>query len=187
MHVKRSRNRHVGEELGSGKTVQQIIDSMNQVAEGVKASSVIMEFADKYGLHMPIAREVDAVVNHGSTVEGLPRSDGREARPRGRRHPVLTDLPGGFVSPAGSPGSKGGAVGRASSGITSSMNVPVGVTMNPTWSRLLTQATTPAPSTPQLISRKLSRVFGGSVFTAPPGRRTAVRRVRTPADPTAHR
>ena len=66
---KRSRNRHVGEELGSGKTVQQIIDSMNQVAEGVKASSVIMEFADKYGLHMPIAREVDAVVNHGSTVE----------------------------------------------------------------------------------------------------------------------
>jgi len=66
---KRSRNRHVGEELGSGKTVQQIIESMNQVAEGVKASSVIMEFAEKYGLHMPIAREVDAVVNHGSTVE----------------------------------------------------------------------------------------------------------------------
>ncbi|HQE15532.1 MAG TPA: NAD(P)H-dependent glycerol-3-phosphate dehydrogenase [Mycobacterium sp.] len=66
---KRSRNRHVGEQLGSGKTVQEIIASMNQVAEGVKASSVIMEFADKYGLHMPIAREVDAVVNHGSTVE----------------------------------------------------------------------------------------------------------------------
>ncbi|TGD84408.1 NAD(P)H-dependent glycerol-3-phosphate dehydrogenase [Mycolicibacterium sp. CH28] len=66
---KRSRNRHVGEELGSGKTVQEIIDSMNQVAEGVKAASVIMEFAEKYGLNMPIAREVDAVINHGSTVE----------------------------------------------------------------------------------------------------------------------
>ena len=66
---KRSRNRHVGEELGSGKTVQEIIASMNQVAEGVKACSVVMEFAEKYGLNMPIAREVDAVVNHGATVE----------------------------------------------------------------------------------------------------------------------
>jgi glycerol-3-phosphate dehydrogenase (NAD(P)+) len=42
---------------------------MNQVAEGVKAASVIMEFAEKYGLSMPIAREVDAVINHGATVE----------------------------------------------------------------------------------------------------------------------
>jgi glycerol-3-phosphate dehydrogenase (NAD(P)+) len=28
-----------------------------------------MEFADKYGLNMPIAREVDGVINHGCTVE----------------------------------------------------------------------------------------------------------------------
>ena len=65
----RSRNRHVGEQLGSGKTIEEIISSMNQVAEGVKAASVIMEFAEKYGISMPIAREVDGVVNHGSTVE----------------------------------------------------------------------------------------------------------------------
>ena len=32
-------------------------------------ASVIMEFADKYGITMPIAREVDQVVNHGATVE----------------------------------------------------------------------------------------------------------------------
>jgi glycerol-3-phosphate dehydrogenase (NAD(P)+) len=42
---------------------------MNQVAEGVKASKVIMEFADECGLNMPIAREVDGVINHGSSVE----------------------------------------------------------------------------------------------------------------------
>ncbi|UXA18745.1 NAD(P)H-dependent glycerol-3-phosphate dehydrogenase [Mycobacterium sp. SMC-4] len=65
----RSRNRHVGEQLGQGKTIEEIIAAMNQVAEGVKAASVIMEFADKYGISMPIAREVDGVVNHGSTVE----------------------------------------------------------------------------------------------------------------------
>jgi glycerol-3-phosphate dehydrogenase (NAD(P)+) len=28
-----------------------------------------MEFANEFGLNMPIAREVDAVINHGSTVE----------------------------------------------------------------------------------------------------------------------
>lgn len=66
---KRSRNRHVGEQLGSGKTIEEIIAAMNQVAEGVKAASVVMEFAGKYGLNMPIAREVDGVINHGSTVE----------------------------------------------------------------------------------------------------------------------
>src|SRR6201991_2173986 len=65
----RSRNRHVGEQLGAGKPIAEIIASMNQVAEGVKAASVIMEFADEYGLSMPIAREVDGVVNHGATVE----------------------------------------------------------------------------------------------------------------------
>src|ERR1700761_1163432 len=65
----RSRNRHVGEQLGAGKPIDEIIASMNQVAEGVKAASVIMEFAGEFGLNMPIAREVDAVINHGSTVE----------------------------------------------------------------------------------------------------------------------
>jgi glycerol-3-phosphate dehydrogenase (NAD(P)+) len=65
----RSRNRHVGEQLGSGKKIEEIIESMNQVAEGVKAASVIMEFANEYGISMPIAREVDGVLNHGSTVE----------------------------------------------------------------------------------------------------------------------
>ena len=69
----RSRNRHVGEQLGAGKPIDEIIASMNQVAEGVKASSVIMEFGENYGLPMPIAREVDGVVNHGATPEGAYR------------------------------------------------------------------------------------------------------------------
>src|SRR5277367_3439258 len=65
----RSRNRHVGEQLGAGKPIDEIIASMNQVAEGVKAASVVMEFADKYGINMTLAREVDGVINHGSNVE----------------------------------------------------------------------------------------------------------------------
>src|SRR6202022_2341508 len=74
----RSRNRHVGEQLGAGKPIDEIISSMNQVAEGVKAASVIMEFAHKYGLNMPIAREVDGVINHGATVEDAYRGLGTE-------------------------------------------------------------------------------------------------------------
>jgi glycerol-3-phosphate dehydrogenase (NAD(P)+) len=31
--------------------------------------SVVMEFADSYGIAMPIAREVDGVINHGATPE----------------------------------------------------------------------------------------------------------------------
>jgi glycerol-3-phosphate dehydrogenase (NAD(P)+) len=69
----RSRNRHVGEQLGAGKPIDEIIASMNQVAEGVKAASVIMDFAEKHGLAMPIAREVDGVINHGATPEGAYR------------------------------------------------------------------------------------------------------------------
>jgi glycerol-3-phosphate dehydrogenase (NAD(P)+) len=69
----RSRNRHVGEQLGAGKPIDEIIASMKQVAEGVKAVSVIMEFGERYGLPMPIAREVDGVINHGATPEGAYR------------------------------------------------------------------------------------------------------------------
>jgi glycerol-3-phosphate dehydrogenase (NAD(P)+) len=32
-----------------------------------------MEFADAYGISMPIAREVDAVIHHGATPEGAYR------------------------------------------------------------------------------------------------------------------
>ncbi len=62
-----SRNRHVGEQLGRGIPMPEILAGMKQVAEGVKATSVVMKLAADAGIEMPIAREVDAVVNHGST------------------------------------------------------------------------------------------------------------------------
>ena len=65
----RSRNRHVGEQIGAGKPIDEILASMDQVAEGVKAASVIMELSERYGVPMPIAREVDGVINHGRTVD----------------------------------------------------------------------------------------------------------------------
>ncbi len=60
-----SRNRHVGEELGRGKTLEQIIEEMNQVAEGVKTVRVVLDLAEEFGVEMPIAAEMHAVIEQG--------------------------------------------------------------------------------------------------------------------------
>jgi glycerol-3-phosphate dehydrogenase (NAD(P)+) len=60
-----SRNRHVGYELARGKSLEQIVAEMSQVAEGVKTCGVVMKLAAEYGVDMPIAHEVDSVINHG--------------------------------------------------------------------------------------------------------------------------
>jgi glycerol-3-phosphate dehydrogenase (NAD(P)+) len=65
-----SRNRHVGEQLATGLTIEEVIAHMNMVAEGVKTSRVVMELADRHELELPIAREVYLVVN-----EGMPAQD----------------------------------------------------------------------------------------------------------------
>jgi glycerol-3-phosphate dehydrogenase (NAD(P)+) len=57
-----SRNRHFGEELGKGKSVDEIADEMNQVAEGVKSAPVAVELGAEYGVDMPIAEQVTRVV-----------------------------------------------------------------------------------------------------------------------------
>lgn len=62
-----SRNRTVGQHLAEGKTIEQITSEMNMVAEGVKSARVVCELADEHGVDMPIAREVDGVVNEGRT------------------------------------------------------------------------------------------------------------------------
>lgn len=53
-----SRNRFVGEQLGRGLTIDEVIAEMNMVAEGVKTSKVVMELAQEHGIDMPIASEV---------------------------------------------------------------------------------------------------------------------------------
>jgi glycerol-3-phosphate dehydrogenase (NAD(P)+) len=60
-----SRNRRVGEELARGKELQQIIDEMGQVAEGVKTVGTVMDLAQDADCVVPIITEVDEVVNRG--------------------------------------------------------------------------------------------------------------------------
>ncbi len=65
----KSRNRFVGEQLGLGKTIDDVIAEMNQVAEGVKTTAVVMELAERHGIEMPIASEVHGVLYEGRTAE----------------------------------------------------------------------------------------------------------------------
>jgi glycerol-3-phosphate dehydrogenase (NAD(P)+) len=64
-----SRNRRVGEELAKGRSLQEITDEMNMVAEGVKTAAVVRELGEEYAVDMPIANQVAAVVNEGRTAE----------------------------------------------------------------------------------------------------------------------
>jgi glycerol-3-phosphate dehydrogenase (NAD(P)+) len=56
-----SRNRHVGEQLGKGRPIDEIVAEMNMVAEGVKAAPVAVELAAAHAVEMPIATEVASV------------------------------------------------------------------------------------------------------------------------------
>ena len=64
----KSRNHYVGEQLGRGRRISEITEEMHMVAEGVKTCRVVMELADRYGIDMPIAREVYGAVHEGRSA-----------------------------------------------------------------------------------------------------------------------
>ena len=59
---KHSRNRHVGQQIGQGKKLDEIIKSMNMVAEGVKTTKSVYDWAVKSGIDMPITKAVYRVL-----------------------------------------------------------------------------------------------------------------------------
>jgi glycerol-3-phosphate dehydrogenase (NAD(P)+) len=78
---RQSRNRHVGEQLGMGRTIDEVIADMNMVAEGVKSSKAVLELARRVGVEMPIAEQVVAVLYEGRTAaEVIPALMGREMK-----------------------------------------------------------------------------------------------------------
>ena len=57
-----SRNRHVGQKLGEGKKLQEILDEMEMVAEGVPTVKAVYELAQKKKVSMPILEGVYKVL-----------------------------------------------------------------------------------------------------------------------------
>ena len=80
-----SRNRTVGEMLGRGKQLDEILAEMHMVAEGVNTARLALSLATRYGVELPICQEIHEVVT------------GRQ-RPvdayRGLRHPGHESEPG---------------------------------------------------------------------------------------------
>ena len=62
---RQSRNRHVGEELGRGRKLDDIVAEMNMVAEGIKSSQAVAAIAERHGVEMPIVEHVVKVVHQG--------------------------------------------------------------------------------------------------------------------------
>jgi glycerol-3-phosphate dehydrogenase (NAD(P)+) len=62
-----SRNRRVGYRLGKGESLQQILQSMAMVAEGIYATQAIHELARKHNVEIPITEAVYAVLYEGAS------------------------------------------------------------------------------------------------------------------------
>jgi glycerol-3-phosphate dehydrogenase (NAD(P)+) len=63
-----SRNRFVGQELGRGRSLENITATMNEVAEGVNTTLAVKRLADRSGVDMPITKEVHAVLYEGKSA-----------------------------------------------------------------------------------------------------------------------
>lgn len=60
-----SRNRHVGERLGRGETLEQILGGMVMVAEGVYTATAARDLGRRHGVELPITEQVCAVLLEG--------------------------------------------------------------------------------------------------------------------------
>jgi glycerol-3-phosphate dehydrogenase (NAD(P)+) len=59
------RNRTVGERIGKGENLPDILASMDMVAEGVTTAKAVMELASRHKVEMPISEEVYKVLYEG--------------------------------------------------------------------------------------------------------------------------
>ncbi|PLW83689.1 NAD(P)H-dependent glycerol-3-phosphate dehydrogenase [Kineobactrum sediminis] len=66
-----SRNRHVGIELGRGRSLADISAEMFMVAEGAKSAPAVMALAEQYGVEMPIATDVYNVLSGQTSAQRI--------------------------------------------------------------------------------------------------------------------
>ncbi|MEE9189616.1 MAG: NAD(P)H-dependent glycerol-3-phosphate dehydrogenase [Candidatus Neomarinimicrobiota bacterium] len=79
-----SRNRYVGEEIGKGRKLDDILAGMKMVAEGVKTTISVRQLREKFGVSMPISRAIDRVLffdeNPNKAVTSLMTRDLRDEK-----------------------------------------------------------------------------------------------------------
>jgi glycerol-3-phosphate dehydrogenase (NAD(P)+) len=62
-----SRNRHVGVQLGQGRSLEEILYGMTMVAEGVGTTAALLSLASEHQIDLPITKQVDAILRHGKS------------------------------------------------------------------------------------------------------------------------
>ena len=62
---KHSRNRYVGEEIGKGRKLQDVLDGMTMIAEGVHTAHTVHQLMEKHKALMPISEEIYRVLFKG--------------------------------------------------------------------------------------------------------------------------
>jgi glycerol-3-phosphate dehydrogenase (NAD(P)+) len=110
----RSRNRTLGEALGRGRSLADVIAEMRMVAEGVKTARPMVELASSYDVEMPIVEQVadllDGVRSPAQAIAELmgrpaakefPGSWSRSSKPTARTEPNRSTAPTGKTGPTG--------------------------------------------------------------------------------------
>src|SRR6185503_4184816 len=64
------RNRTVGEQLGKGRKLAEVLNNMPSVAEGVPTTKAVMQLAKRHKVEMPITQAVHAVLFEGKDAIG---------------------------------------------------------------------------------------------------------------------
>jgi glycerol-3-phosphate dehydrogenase (NAD(P)+) len=62
-----SRNRHVGIELGKGRSLAEILSGMRMVAEGVGTAAALLALAGENNIELPITAQVEAILHEGKS------------------------------------------------------------------------------------------------------------------------
>ena len=69
---KHSRNRYVGEEIGKGRKIDEILSEMKMVAEGVKTAKSVFQLCQKHNVDMPISCAVyNVLYNNNNPLESV--------------------------------------------------------------------------------------------------------------------
>ncbi len=80
-----SRNFSLGQALGEGRTLDEVLGERRSVAEGVYTAAAVTELAARLGVEMPICAVMDGILNRGLSVD-----DAIEAL---LRRPFTTEAP----------------------------------------------------------------------------------------------
>jgi glycerol-3-phosphate dehydrogenase (NAD(P)+) len=82
-----SRNRHVGVELGRGRTLEEILAGLHTVAEGVRTTGVALALGERHGIELPITAQMAAVLDgRRSPAEAVEILMGRRQRSESDHH-----------------------------------------------------------------------------------------------------